>query len=122
MQFCTHCGAALPEGSRFCASCGQPVNAPAPRQEAGPSQTVVAPTGAQQTYQAPAQPSYQSVPQQPAYDYDQNSVRQTPQKGMSRGTLAAVIAAIVLVATAAVSVTRSSRATSTASLGTRETH
>ena len=121
MQFCTHCGAALPEGSRFCASCGQPVNAPAPRQEAGPSQTVVAPTGAQQTYQAPAQPSYQSVPQQPAYDYDQNSVRQTPQKGMSRGTLAAVIAAIVLVATAAVSVTRSSRATSTASLGTRET-
>ena len=101
MQFCTHCGAALPEGSRFCASCGQPVNAPAPRQEAGPSQTVVAPTGAQQTYQALAQPSYQSVPQQPAYDYDQNSVRQTPQKGMSRGTLAAVIAAIVLVATAA---------------------
>lgn len=101
MQFCTHCGAALPEGSRFCASCGQPVNAPAPRQEAGPSQTVVAPTGAQQTYQAPAQPSYQSVPQQPAYDYDQNSVRQTPQKGMGRGMLAAVIAAIVLVATAA---------------------
>ena len=182
-MFCTHCGATLPEGSRFCTSCGQPVVAPVPRQEAGPSQTVVAPAGAQptpmsaqpttyldqglttpvspepiteplfpecsaeepaqmasqptvayphynqggtqqaydagvqqtyqapaqqaydagvqQTYQAPAQPAYQSVPQQPAYDYGQNSVGQTPQKGMSRGTLAAVIAAIVLVAAAA---------------------
>lgn len=166
-MFCTHCGATLPEGSRFCTSCGQPVVTPVPRQEAGPSQTVVAPAGAQptpmsaqpttyldqglttpvspepiteplfpecgdeepaqmasqptvayphfnqggaqqaydagvqQTYQAPAQPAYQSVPQQPAYDYGQNSVGQTPQKGMSRGTLAAVIAAIVLVAAAA---------------------
>ena len=166
-MFCTHCGATLPEGSRFCTSCGQPVVTPVPRQEAGPSQTVVAPAGAQptpmsaqpttyldqglttpvspepiteplfpecgaeepaqmasqptvayphfnqggtqqaydagvqQTYQAPAQPVYQSVPQQPAYDYGQNSVGQTPQKGMSRGTLAAIIAAIVLVATAA---------------------
>lgn len=182
-MFCTHCGATLPEGSRFCTSCGQPVVAPVPRQEAGPSQTVVAPagaqptpmsaqpttyldqdlttpvspepiteplfpecgaeepaqmasqptvayphfnqggtqhaydTGVQQTYQAPAQqaygagaqqtyqalaqPVYQSVPQQPAYDYGQNSVGQTPQKGMSRGTLAAIIAAIVLVAAAA---------------------
>lgn len=167
-MFCTHCGATLPEGSRFCTSCGQPVVAPVPRQEAGPSQTVVAPAGAQptpmsaqpttyldqglttpvspepiteplfpecsaeepaqmasqptvahphfnqggtrqaydagvqQTYQAPAQPAYQSVPQQPAYDYGQSSVGQTPQKGMSRGTLAAIIAAIVLVAAAAV--------------------
>ena len=166
-MFCTHCGATLPEGSRFCTSCGQPVVAPVPRQEAGPSQTVVAPAntqpapmsaqpttyldqglttpvspesiteplfperdagepaqmtsqptvayphfnqggtrqaydaGVQQTYQAPAQPAYQSVPQQPAYDYGQNSVGQTPQKGMSRGTLAAIIAAIVLVAAAA---------------------
>lgn len=166
-MFCTHCGATLPEGSRFCTSCGQPVVTPVPRQEADPSQTVVAPAGAQpapvsaqpttyldqglttpvspepiteplfpecgaeeptqvapqptvayphfnqggaqqtygagaqQTYQAPAQPAYQSVPQQPAYDYGQNSVSQTPQKGMSRGTLAAVIAAIVLVAAAA---------------------
>ena len=182
-MFCTHCGATLPEGSRFCTSCGQPVVTPVPRQEAGPSQTVVAPAGAQptpmsaqpttyldqgittpvspepiteplfpecgaeepaqmasqptvayphfnqggtqqaygagaqqtyqapaqqaydasvqQTYQAPAQPVYQSVPQQPAYDYGQNSVGQTPQKGMSRGTLAAIIAAIVLVAAAA---------------------
>ena len=166
-MFCTHCGATLPEGSRFCTSCGQPVVTPVPRQEAGPSQTVVAPAGAQptpmsaqpttyldqdlttpvspepiteplfpecgaegpaqmasqptvayphfnqggtqqaydagvqQTYQAPSQPAYQSVPQQPAYDYGQNSVGQTPQKGMSRGTLAAIIAAIVLVAAAA---------------------
>lgn len=166
-MFCTHCGATLPEGSRFCTSCGQPVVTPVPRQEADPSQTVVAPAGAQpaptsaqpatyldqglttpvspepiteplfpecgaeeptqmasqptvayphfnqggtqqaydagvqQTYQAPAQPVYQSVPQQPAYDYGQNSVGQTPQKGMSRGTLAAIIAAIVLVAAAA---------------------
>lgn len=166
-MFCTHCGATLPEGSRFCTSCGQPVVAPVPRQEAGPSQTVVAPAsaqptpmsaqptthldqglttpvspepiteplfpecsaeepaqmtsqptvayphfnqggtrqaydaGVQQTYQAPAQPAYQSVPQQPAYDYGQSSVGQTPQKGMSRGTLAAIIAAIVLVAAAA---------------------
>lgn len=166
-MFCTHCGATLPEGSRFCTSCGQPVVTPVPRQEAGPSQTVVAPAntqpaptgaqptthldqslttpvspepiteplfpecgakepaqvasqptvayphfnqggtqqaydaGVQQTYQAPAQPVYQSVPQQPAYDYGQNSVGQTPQKGMSRGTLAAVITAIVLVAAAA---------------------
>ena len=167
-MFCTHCGATLPEGSRFCTSCGQPVVAPVPRQEAGPSQTVVAPAntqptpmsaqpttyldqglttpvspgpiteplfpersaeepaqmtsqptvayphfnqggtrqaydaGVQQTYQAPAQLAYQSVPQQPAYDYGQSSVGQTPQKGMSRGTLAAIIAAIVLVAAAAV--------------------
>lgn len=167
-MFCTHCGATLPEGSRFCTSCGQPVVAPVPRQEAGPSQTVVAPANTQpapmsaqpttyldqglttpvspepiteplfpergaeepaqmtsqptvayphfnqggtrqaydadvqQTYQAPAQPAYQSVPQQPAYDYGQSSVGQTPQKGMSRGTLAAIIAAIVLVAAAAV--------------------
>lgn len=166
-MFCTHCGATLPEGSRFCTSCGQPVVAPVPRQEAGPSQTVVAPAntqpapmsaqpttyldqglttpvssepiteplfpersaeepaqmtsqptvayphfnqggtrqaydaGVQQTYQAPAQPAYQSVPQQPAYDYGQSSTSQTPQKGMSRGTLAAIIAAIVLVAAAA---------------------
>lgn len=174
-MFCTHCGATLPEGSRFCTSCGQPVVTPVPRQEAGPSQTVVAPAGAQptpmsaqpttyldqglttpvspepiteplfpecgaeepaqmasqptvaypyfnqggtqqaygtsaqqtygagaqQTYQAPAQPVYQSVPQQPAYDYGQSSTSQAPQKGMSRGTLAAVIAAIVLVAAAA---------------------
>lgn len=166
-MFCTHCGATLPEGSRFCTSCGQPVVTPVPRQEADPSQTVVAPAGAQpapmsaqptsyldqglttpvspepiteplfpecsaeepaqvapqptvaypyfnqggaqqtygagaqQTYQAPAQPAYQSVPQQPAYDYGQNSVSQTPQKGMSRGTLAAIITAIVLVAAAA---------------------
>lgn len=183
-MFCTRCGATLPEGSRFCTSCGQPVVTPVPRQEAGPSQTVIAPAsaqptpmsaqptthldqglttpvspepiteplfpecgaeepaqmapqptvayphfnrggtqqaydtgvqqtyqapaqqaygaGAQQTYQAPAQPAYQSVPQQPAYDYGQSSVGQTPQKGMSRGTLAAIIAAIVLVAAAAV--------------------
>ena len=166
-MFCTHCGATLPEGSRFCTSCGQPVVTPGPRQEAGPSQTVVAPAsaqptptsaqpttyldqglatpvspepiteplfpecdagepaqmasqptvayphfnqggtqqaygaGVQQTYQAPAQPAYQGVPQQPAYDYGQNSVGQAPQKGMSRGTLAAIIAAIVLVAAAA---------------------
>ena len=166
-MFCTRCGATLPEGSRFCTSCGQPVVTPVPRQEADPSQTVVAPantqpapTGAQpatyldqgltapvspepiteplfpergaeepaqmasqptvayphfnqggtqqaydadvqQTYQAPAQAIYQSVPQQPAYDYGQNSVNQTPQKGMSRGTLAAIITAIVLVAAAA---------------------
>lgn len=166
-MFCTHCGATLPEGSRFCTSCGQPVVTPVPRQEAGPSQTVVAPagaqptpmsaqpatyldqglttpvspepiteplfpecnagepaqvtpqptvayphfnqggtqqvygTGVQQTYQAPAQPVYQSVPQQPAYGYGQNTTSQTPQKGMSRGTLAAIIAAIVLVAAAA---------------------
>lgn len=166
-MFCTHCGATLPEGSRFCTSCGQPVVTPVPRQEADPSQTVVAPAsaqsapmsaqpttyldqdlttpvspepiteplfpecgaeepsqmasqptvayphfnqggtqqaydaGVQQTYQAPAQPVYQSVPQQPAYDYGQNSVGQTPQKGMSRGTLVAIIAAIVLVAAAA---------------------
>lgn len=174
-MFCTHCGATLPEGSRFCTSCGQPVVTPVPRQEAGPSQTVIAPAStqptpmsaqpttyldqglttpvspepiteplfpecgaeepaqiasqptvayphfnqggtqqaygastqqtyqapAQQTYQAPARPVYQSVPQQPAYDYGQNSVGQAPQKGMSRGTLAAVIAAIVLVAAAA---------------------
>lgn len=166
-MFCTHCGATLPEGSRFCTSCGQPVVTPVPRQEADPSQTVVAPAGAQpvptdaqpttyldqgfttpvspepiteplfpecgaeepaqvapqptvaypyfnqggaqqtygvgaqQTYQAPAQPAYQSVPQQPAYDYGQSSTSQTPQKGMSRGTLAAIIAAIVLVAAAA---------------------
>lgn len=167
-MFCTHCGATLPEGSRFCTSCGQPVVTPDPRQDADPSQTVVAPAsaqptpmsaqpttyldqglttpvspepiteplfpergaeepaqvasqptvaypyfnqggtqqaygaGTQQTYQAPAQPVYQSVPQQPAYDYGQSSTSQTPQKGMSRGTLAAVIAAIVLVAAAAV--------------------
>lgn len=183
-MFCTHCGATLPEGSRFCTSCGQPVVIPVPRQDADPSQTVVAPASAQptpmsaqpttyldqglttpvspepiteplfpecsaeeptqvapqstvaypyfnqggtqqtygagaqqtyqapaqqaydadvqQTYQAPAQAVYQSVPQQPAYDYGQNSVSQTPQKGMSRGTLAAIIAAIVLVAAAAV--------------------
>ena len=167
-MFCTHCGATLPEGSRFCTSCGQPVVTPVPRQDADPSQTVVAPAGAQpapvsaqpttyldqglttpvspepiteslfpecgaeepaqvapqptvaypyfnqggtqrtygagaqQTYQAPAQAVYQSVPQQPAYDYGQNSVSQTPQKGMSRGTLAAIITAIVLVAAAAV--------------------
>ena len=198
-MFCTHCGATLPEGSRFCTSCGQPVVTPVPRQEADPSQTVVAPAGAQpapvsaqpttyldqglttpvspgpiteplfpecsaeepaqvapqptvaypcfnqggtqqtygagaqqtyqapvqqaydagvqqtyqapaqqaydagvqQTYQAPAQPAYQSVPQQPAYGYGQSSTGQTPQKGMSRGTLAAIITAIVLVAAAA---------------------
>lgn len=182
-MFCTHCGATLPEGSRFCTSCGQPVVTPVPRQEADPSQAVVAPAnaqptlvsaqpttyldqglttpvspepiteplfpecgaeepaqvapqptvaypyfnqggaqqtygagaqqtyqapaqqaydaGVQQTYQAPAQPTYQSVPQQPAYGYGQNSVGQTPQKGMSRGTLAAIITAIVLVAAAA---------------------
>ena len=46
-MFCTHCGATLPEGSRFCTSCGQPVVTPVPRQEADPSQTVVAPAGAQ---------------------------------------------------------------------------
>lgn len=57
--------------------------------------------GVQQTYQAPVQPAYQSVPQQPAYDYGQSSVGQTPQKGMSRRTLAAIIAAIVLVAAVA---------------------
>ena len=167
-MFCTHCGATLPEGSRFCTSCGQPVVTPVPRQDADPSQTVVAPAsaqptpmsaqpttyldqglttpvspepiteplfperdaeepaqvasqptvaypyfnqggtqqaygaGTQQTYQAPAQPVYQSVPQQPAYDFGQSSTSQAPQKGMSRGTLAAVIAAIVLVAAAAV--------------------
>lgn len=166
-MFCTHCGATLPEGSRFCTSCGQPVVTPVPRQDADPSQTVVAPAsaqptpmsaqpttyldqglttpvspepiteplfpergaeepaqvasqptvaypyfnqggtqqaygaGTQQTYQAPTQPVYQSVPQQPAYDFGQSSTSQAPQKGMSRETLAAVIAAIVLVAAAA---------------------
>ena len=48
-MFCTHCGATLPEGSRFCTSCGQPVVTPVPRQEADPSQTVVAPASAQPT-------------------------------------------------------------------------
>ncbi|MCU0722879.1 MAG: hypothetical protein MUC63_04580, partial [Planctomycetes bacterium] len=36
-MFCTHCGSSLPEGGRFCATCGSPASpAPAAQASAGP--------------------------------------------------------------------------------------
>jgi uncharacterized membrane protein YvbJ len=31
MAFCTHCGAQIPDGAKFCTSCGTPVAAPQPK-------------------------------------------------------------------------------------------
>lgn len=58
-MFCTHCGAQLPEGSRFCSQCGTPVEPV---------------TAAQPTYTAPVYPQ-QPVYQQPVY---QQPVYQQP--------------------------------------------
>ena len=40
MAFCTHCGAQIPDGAKFCTSCGTPVAAPqaAPRTAQAPPQ------------------------------------------------------------------------------------
>ena len=59
---CSQCGAPLPEGSRFCQTCGAPVN----QQPAANAQT---PQGAvppqQPAYQQPQQPPYPPYTQQP---------------------------------------------------------
>lgn len=58
MAFCTHCGAQLPDGARFCTSCGTPVAAaptvnPAPQPQA-PVQQAPQPQAPQ--YNQPVQP------------------------------------------------------------------
>ena len=63
MAFCTHCGAQLPDGARFCTSCGTPVAAaptvnPAPQPQA-PVQQAPQPQAPQ--YNQPVQP--QPTPQ-----------------------------------------------------------
>lgn len=73
MAFCTHCGAQLPDGARFCTSCGTPVAAaptvnPAPQPQA-PVQQAPQP-------QAPVQQAPQ--PQAPQYNQPVQP-RPTPQ-------------------------------------------
>ena len=58
MAFCTHCGAQLPDGARFCTSCGTPVAAaptvnPAPQPQAPVGQ---APQPQAPQYNQPVQP------------------------------------------------------------------
>jgi uncharacterized membrane protein len=63
MAFCEKCGAALPEGTRFCQKCGQPVSAPD--------------TGASAGYTAPQQPQQNNA----APDYGQGYQQQGYQQG-----------------------------------------
>lgn len=107
-MFCTHCGAQLPDGSKFCTKCGSRIEgtdettvmpgANETRVMTG-QPTRVAPKAPEQATQyqpAPQQPIYQSVPQQPAY-------QEAPSKGgASRGAIIAAVVAIIVVAAAAV--------------------
>lgn len=76
MAFCTHCGAKLPDGARFCTSCGTPVAAapssnPAPQPQAPVRQ---APQPQAPQYAQPVQPR----PTQPV----QPASTTTPQGGI----------------------------------------
>jgi uncharacterized membrane protein len=63
MAFCEKCGASLPEGTRFCQKCGQPVSTPD--------------TGASAGYTAPQQPQQNNA----APDYGQGYQQQGYQQG-----------------------------------------
>lgn len=77
-MFCSNCGNQIPDGARFCQSCGNPVSAagapqptgaPQPMQQAPPPtgaprpmQQAVQPTGAPQPMQQPTQPAGSTHP------------------------------------------------------------
>lgn len=76
-MFCTKCGAACADGTKFCMSCGNPLQAEAPVQQPVYQAPVEQPA-AQPVYQAPVeQPGAQPVYQQPVY---QAPVQPAPQK------------------------------------------
>lgn len=61
MAFCTHCGAQLPAGARFCTSCGTPVAEKPVNAPSAPGESVLA------SWSAPKAPKPQaSVTQAPA--------------------------------------------------------
>lgn len=66
MAFCTNCGAQVPDGTKFCPSCGQ-------KMAGGAAPSAAAP--AQQSYQQPAQQDYQ---QQGGYQQPQQQSYQPP--------------------------------------------
>ena len=63
-MFCGKCGSKVPEGSGFCANCGNPVNNGAPQQQT----QQVNYNGYQQQPQQPNYNGYQQQPQQPNYN------------------------------------------------------
>ena len=65
-MICTKCGAEIPEGAKFCISCGTPAAAPAPQVE-------------QPVYEAPQAPAYEA-PQQPAYEQPPVYAAAAPQQ------------------------------------------
>ena len=59
-MFCSHCGAALVDGAKFCANCGTAVQAPEPVRE--PLSASAMPSGVEQA------PDYGALPQGMSYD------------------------------------------------------
>jgi hypothetical protein len=69
MAFCQNCGAKLPDGVKFCPSCGTPVTPAAP-----PAPPAPVPEAPRAVPEQPASPAQPYVPQEPA----QQAVPQTP--------------------------------------------
>jgi hypothetical protein len=65
-MICTNCGAEIPEGAKFCISCGTAAAAAAPQVE-------------QPVYEAPQAPAYEA-PQQPAYEQPPVYAAAAPQQ------------------------------------------
>ena len=62
MAFCTHCGAQVPDGAKFCTSCGTPLTAP----QAAPAPAQRPQPAAQRPQAAPQRPAPQAAPVPPA--------------------------------------------------------
>ena len=73
MAFCTHCGAQLPDGARFCTSCGTPTAAPNAPQASGPAP-------ARPVQPQPVQP--QPVQPRPTQPVQPVRAASTPQGGI----------------------------------------
>ncbi|MGN0287915.1 MAG: lectin-like protein [Atopobiaceae bacterium] len=107
-MYCTHCGAQIPDGSKFCTSCGAPVDAadeaPASQPSTASDQsdaTSVLGTAGQAPYAAADQPPYTNQPQYGAQPMTPQPAP-APQRQSNAPLVACVTVAIVAVALAAV--------------------
>jgi len=85
MPFCGKCGAELPEGTRFCSACGEPIQAAAPQPAPTYQQQPEAPVNPAQPTEQQSNPTYQQpvgAPppyQQPVYQQPTYQAQQAPE-------------------------------------------